>query len=470
MDEPATGQDAAARPGPRSDRRAGLLAALAVLLLTGFVIHDWSSQPASRYVLTVAAVDDHSLELDPYAPYLGIDQARFNGHIYTDKAPYQPLLAAPAYQAYRWAGGDAFPAGFAARRFQKGTNYGLWWVTLWTATVPAAALAVVVRRLVARNHPVQAMPVALATVLGTTILPFAGWLFGHVLAALCVAGAWYLLRRDGPAGSTRSALLAGCLLGIGIGVEYTVALIALVFLVHVLLERRWQRVVAVSAGTVVASIPLLAYNWLAFRNPLETSYQGHLKSFKGQGALGVYNLQLPRMTEVSKALIGSRGLFVLTPIVLMAVVGAVLAIATRSPSRRDAWVALVVLTGMVLVSTGIDGLGGDSPGPRYLIPALPLLAIPLAEVWRRAPMVCAAAGVFGGAWMWIASITTPAVDTSHPAPLRFWINRLRDGDLATNVLTGHAHSWVVLLTTVAGFVALGAALHHARVSESPTAS
>lgn len=439
--------------------------ALAVLLLTGLVIHDWSSQPASRYLLTVAAVDDHALELDPYEAYLGIDQAHFDGHLYTDKAPYQPLLGAPTYQAYRWAGGDPFPQGFSRGRFSEGTNYGLWWVTLWTATIPAAALAVVVRRMVARTDPAVATPVALAIVLGTTILPFAGWLFGHVLAALCIAGAWHLLRRDRPAGSTRSAFLAGCLLGMAIGTEYTVALIAAIFLVDVLLERIWSRVVALSTGTVVATIPMLLYNWAVFRDPFETAYQGHLKSFQGKGALGVYNLQLPRMGELGKALVGSRGLLVLTPIVLLAVLGAMVAIATRSPHRRDAWVALAALAGMVVASTGIDGLGGDSPGPRYLIPALPLLATPLAEAWRRIPRACAAFAAFGGVWMWIASITTPAIDTSHPAPLRFWIDRLRDNDLATNVLTGRHHGWVPLVAAAAGLVAAGAAVHLSRTVE-----
>lgn len=446
---------------PRPTWRVDVPLALAVVLLSGFVIQDWSSQPASRYLLTVAAVDDHSLELDPYAAYLGLDQAHFDGHIYTDKAPYQPLLVAPAYQVYRWAGGDPFPSRFTTRQFHEEPNYGLWWLTLWASTLPAAALAVVIRRLVARVDAGLAAPIASAFVLGTTILPFAGWLFGHVLAALCVAGSWHLLRSQ-TAPPRRTTVFAGCLLGVGIGTDFTVALIALVFLVHLLVDRRWISGVALSAGTVVATVPLLVYNWAVFDNPFETAYQGHLKSFQGEGALGVYNLQLPRLDEVGKALIGTRGLFVLTPIVLLAVAGAAVAIATRSPNRRDAWVGLMALAGMVVISTGVDGLGGDTPGPRYLIPTLPLLAIPLVELWRRAPRPSAIAAVFGGIWMWVASITTPAVHTEERAPLRLWVDRLRDGELTTNVLTGQDHGWVLLVTTAAGLLALAAALRQAR--------
>ncbi len=446
----------------RSGRRAEALIALAVLLLTGFVIQDWSAQPASRYLLTVAAGDDGVLSLDDYESFLGLDQARFDDHIYSDKAPYQPLLAVPAYLAYRSVGGDALPAGFPDGRFQEGTHYGLWWVTIWSSTIPAVGLALVVRRIVARTHPKVATQVALAIVLGTTILPFAGWLFGHVLAALCVAGAWALVRDEREERSPLRPFGAGCLLGIGIGTEYTVALIAVLVLVHVALSRSWRRVVALSAGTVVGTVPLLVYNWLVFDNPLETSYQGNLKNFEGAGALGVYNLQGPRLEEVGKALFGQRGLFVLTPIVAVAVVGAVLAIGQRTQVRRDAIIALAALVGMVVVSTGIDGLGGDSPGPRYLIPALPLLAVPLAAIWQRVPLVCAITAVFGAAWMWIASIADPGLSTTYSTPLRLWLERHVNGDIETNILTGDSHLWVLYVTGVLGIVAALAAVHSSR--------
>ncbi|MFZ6002417.1 MAG: hypothetical protein ACOYXM_00645 [Actinomycetota bacterium] len=440
-------------------RRVELLLAGGLLLVMGLVVHDWSSQPASRYLLTVAAIDDHSLQLDRYSDYLGIDQARSGGHIYSDKAPYQPMLAAPAYQVYRWVGGDPFPAGYASGRFDEATSYGLWWVTLWSSTIPAAAVAIVVRRHVARTQPGVATPVAAAIVLGTTIQPFGGWLFGHVLAALFVIGAWAMLRNNpGSAPPRRNACLAGALLGLGIGTDYTVAAIAVVITASVLIDMMWRSAIALTVGAAVAMVPMLSYNWLAFGDPFETSYQGHLKSFEGQGALGVYNLQLPRADEITKALVGSRGLLVLTPLVLVALIGAGVAIAERGRARRDAVVALCSLVALVAVSTGIDGLGGDSPGPRYLIPALPLLALPLATAWRRAPAVCAIAALFGGGWMWAASVTTPAVDTSHPRPLRVWTQQLADGDLATNVLTGDSHSWILVAASAVGLVAIGAAL------------
>jgi hypothetical protein len=452
--------EAGLRPERHRELRTDLLLAVAILLISGPIIHTWTAQPASRYLLTVAAVDDRTLELDDHEDMLGIDLARFEGHIYSDKAPYQPLLAAPPYALFRALGGEAFPVIAGEERFDRGTHAGLWWVTLWSSTIPAIVLTITVRRLVARVVPGRATVVALAMTLGTTMLPFTSWLFGHVMAAMWVALAWALLRRHEP--STSACVAAGAYLGAGIGTEYTVAVIALLLLVDLALRRRWASAVALSIGTVAGTLPLLAYNWLIFENPFEVSYQGHLENFKGSGAFGVFNLTAPQPDEVARALVSDRGLFVLTPIALCAVLGCWLTIGQRGRERRDGWLGLASLAGLIVVSTGIDGLGGDSPGPRYLIPMFPMLAVPLAVAWRRFPRPCALAAIAGAVTMWMAAITNPYVPSTARNALGTWARQLGDGRLATNILTGRHHSWVLLVTTAAGLVAVVASIRGAR--------
>jgi hypothetical protein len=439
-----------ASPPDRPHRRVELLLALGLLLLAGPLIQEWSAQPASRYLLTVAAVEDRSLELDPYADLLGLDRAEYRGHIYSDKAPYQPLLVAPLLEIYDTVGGDAFPRPadeVTVRDLLDETHRGLWWVALWSSTIPAIALAVVIRRLVLPVHPGVATAVAVALTVGTTVLPFASLLFGHVMAALWVGLAW-LLAREPDAGGP-AVFGAGVALGLAIGTEYSTAVVALALLVAVLVAGGFARAVLLSAGTVVASAPLLLYNWLVFEDPFEVSYQGHLSSFEGEGALGVYNLTLPKPEEMARALIGQKGLFVLTPVMLLAFAGCAYAISAGGRARRDAVFALVAFVAMLLVSTGVDGLGGDTPGPRYLIPVLPLFAVPLAEAWRRQPRACVATALIGTVWMTLASITDPLAPS-----FRAWLRAVPDGELAANVITGHSHTWVILVTTAAGFLLL----------------
>ena len=445
----------------RTSHGVDALIALAILLITGPIIQLWSAQPASRYTLTAAIVDDHTLQIDRYEGVLGIDRAHFDGHTYSDKAPYQPLLAVPPYQLFRALGGEPFPVVDGEQRVNVSTHVGLWWVTFWSATVPAIVLTLTIRRLVRRVHPAVATPVALAMTLGTTILPFTSWLFGHVLAAMWVALALVLLAPEAP--TRRAFAMAGACLGLGIGTEYTVAVLALILLLDILRVRRWGGAAALSIGTVVGTVPLLVYNWLVFRDPFEVSYQGHLPNFQGSGAFGVFNLTLPQADEVARALISDRGLFVLTPVMTVAVVGCLLAISGKSPGRREGWLGLTSLVAFITVSTGIDGLGGDSPGPRYLIPMFPFLAIPLAHVWQRFGRPCAVAAGIGAATMWMAAVTTPDIASTAPNALGTWAERLADGRMASNILTGRDHPWVLVVTALAGLVAIGASLRASRL-------
>ena len=434
--------------------RRDLLLAFGVVLLVGPLMQPWSAQPASRYLLTAAAVEHRTLELDAYDHLLGVDRAEYRGHTYSDKAPYQPLLGVPFLETWEAAGGSGFPGPvgeLTAEGLVDDDNRALWWVTLWTVTVPAALLAVVVRRLVSRTHPPLAYPVAVAMAVGTTLLPFSSLLFAHVLAALLLTLAWFLVREPGP--SSGAVLLAGVCLGFAIGTEYAVAVVAAVVLVAVLLADGFIKGVWLSVGTVLGTLPLLLYNWLVFENPLEVSYQGHLGSFEGEGALGVYNLELPKLDEMYRALLSDKGLFVLTPVMLLAMGGCVLAIAEASRIRRDAVVALVSFGLLLLVTSGVDGLGGSTPGPRYLIPVLPLFAIPLAEVWSRYPRLCIGATVFGFVWMWLATVTDALANQPQD-----WLRDLGDGDLVANVVTGHQHVSLALLSAAAGLALLALAL------------
>lgn len=427
----------------------------AVLLVTGTVLDSWTAQPASRYLLTVAVVDHRTIALDDHADLLQEDQARHGGHVYSDKAPYQPLLAAPFYRAFRAVGGDAFPFGDQRGSPDASFHWGRWWVGLWTASAAGAALCVVLRRLVAQVWPPVATRVALSLSFGTLLLPLSSTLFGHVLSALFLAGGWLLVRRgDLPA---RTAFLAGVLLSAGVGTEFPVAVPAAVVTVAALRAHGPRPALVLAAGGVLGAIPLLTYNWLAFDNPFTTAYQGHLASFSGSGALGVYNLVWPQADELWKSLAGDRGLFTMTPICFLAVAIAGASLRRGSAIRRDATMALVILVAMCFLSTGIDGYGGASPGPRYLVPVLPFLAVPLAEAWHRAPVLCGAATAVGTVPMVLATITVPLIDTDYTQSFRVWVDKAVGGELVPSVPGELLGDWALVATVVLGLACAAAA-------------
>ncbi len=409
--------------------RTELLLVAAVLVLTVPFLRTLSTQPASRYLFTVAVVDDGTVTLDPYRSSLGDDQAIVDGRVISDKAPYQPFATMPVYWAYRAAGGDPFPADVPTGALGETATVGLWLVTLVSSALPAAALAVVIHRHAATLAPAVAAPVALALVVGTVVLPFGSMLFGHVLAALTGFAAWHLVRAEHP----RAARLvgAGALLGASIGVEYPQIVVAAVVGVASIVLLR-QRAAWVAAGGVLGIAPLLAYNSIVFGSPFTTAYQGHLPNFHGSGAFGVYNLVAPQPRQLGLALIGDRGLLTLTPVVLIALVACVVAIRRRTPARTDAVVALVLLAVFVLISTGIDGYGGSSPGPRYLVPIIPFFAHPLAEAfvsWRR---LSVGAALWGAGWMVLATMTDPLYERGNAATID-WLRDAIDGSFQRTI-------------------------------------
>ena len=66
-----------------------------------------TAQPASRYDLTASLAEHGSVDLTPYRKGLGVDHALYKGHLRSDKAPGQPLLAVPVYLAGRAIGAES---------------------------------------------------------------------------------------------------------------------------------------------------------------------------------------------------------------------------------------------------------------------------------------------------------------------------------------------------------------------------
>jgi hypothetical protein len=146
-----------------------------------------------------------------------------------------------------------------------------------------------------------------------------------------------------------------------------------------LLRKRWAVLGGYVAGAVPVALGLLAYQWASTGSAVRSGYQ----SKEWEGESGFFTTHLthpPSPVQLVEILVGSRGLLVFTPVVLLAIVGLV----QRWRSQRDdgALVGLTVLAGFLLLQASwANTYGGDGPGPRYVTPALPFLAIGLAHIW-----------------------------------------------------------------------------------------
>jgi hypothetical protein len=423
-------------PGQRIRRayhrhRADVLLAAVVALLVVPVLQPLMDQQQSRYALTAAIHDHGTVRLDRYE--LGVDRAERGGHAYSDKAPGQPVLALPAYAAYRLLG------GVPAEDDQTLGNLGLWSVSLLTAALPTIGSALLMRRLALRVAPRHATAAALATVTGTMLLPFGTQLFSHALTAFLCLAAYVLLLRD-----ERGALLAsGGLTGLAVASEYSVVLAAVV-LTGVAVLRHRQRALWFVLGGLPFGIALAGYHWAVFGGPFRFPY--HYARIHAAD-VGLVGARFPRPAMLARVLLGERGLFLLTPVVLAGVVGSVLVARDRErPDLRvHGTVALVMFAVFVGLQAGwANPTGGWSPGARYAVPALPFLAVGIARAWERWPGVVIAAALVGTAAMLVATLTLPLAPRSETA-LLWWFERVTEGRTARTLVTWRVGPWGLLV-------------------------
>ena len=126
-----------------------------------------------------------------------------------------------------------------------------------------------------------------------------------------------------------------------------------------------------------------AYDWAAFGAPWRLSYRYVAPEFAKQQGSGFFGIGVPDPSGVFAVLAGNGGLLFVSPVLVLAAYGLV-RLGRRFPV--EAVVAGAIAFVMLLANVGYYlPYGGTSPGPRYAAPALPFLALGLAEAFRRLP-------------------------------------------------------------------------------------
>jgi hypothetical protein len=235
-------------------------------------------------------------------------------------------------------------------------------LTVWIAFLFSWRLSTNVR---------AAVKTALTLGFATLLWPYAKFGFSAPLATLCVLGGtygiWLGVRFD------RQVMLAlgGAGLGGALLVRQELALLCLPLGLWIIVESRhdWRRIVrrGLLAGlpVVAAVLVTLYYNEARFGNPLDTGYLRDETIARGSFWVGVAGLLVSP----------GRSVFVYSP-VMLAGLAALVALRRRDPST------MLLLAGEFLValcfySSFAHWDADRSYGPRYLLPVIPLLVLPL---------------------------------------------------------------------------------------------
>jgi hypothetical protein len=116
----------------------------------------------------------------------------------------------------------------------------------------------------------------------------------------------------------------------------------------------------------------------------------------------------------------------------------------RGEQRAEANTILAVAALYFIYNAGYWlPFGGGTPGPRFLIPALPFVAIGLAYAYRRLPALTLGLAIPSGLLMVIGSITYPLIGRQG---IGTWADWLMEGKLEHTVLTavGVTNAWLAI--------------------------
>jgi hypothetical protein len=413
----------------------------------------------SNYAL-VRALGDGTAKVDTYAWQTG-DLSYVDGHFYSVRAPGLAFLTLPVYEVAAAAGVNRQGVPVPGTPSRDHGALGMIWVLgLVGGALTGIALVLVVRRVAERYSPGLGTATGITVGLATLVLPFSTMFFVHVLSALLGFSAFAVLvgeREEHP--GAEFVLLAGVLAGLAVTSEYALAIVAVVLGVLAVSRRPvLRRGLAYCAGLALGVLPLVLYNRLAFGSVFHLSYADAVKGYASDGRPivglndeGFYGVRAPSLSVARDLLFSDRGLIRLSPVLALSVIG--LYLLYRTGRRAEALTIAAVAVGFLVYDSGyINPFGGESPGPRFLIPAIPFLGVTLGLVYRRFPALTIGFAVASAALMVVATGAETLVGAGAGA---VWRQRISAADFQPTVITwlGAGHGWAGLSLFVVAAVA-----------------
>ncbi|PRQ07113.1 hypothetical protein [Enhygromyxa salina] len=368
---------------------AVLLGAVALVLLAAFPYFEQvrNANELPRLLQAMSLVEQGEWAIDGPSQRgipTGPDVARspVDDRLYPNKPPGASVVGALAYVIAR--------VGAEPPTLREFT----WWARLLAGVVPVLIIAALAWLRLRRDYSGSVSAAAiLLFVFGTPMFVYARLFYGHALAA-CLLYAGVLAIERGIARARVGVVGWGAALAsLAITVEYGAAFaglpIALMFVWPILRDRRVRAdrrshttLAAIALGcALVPVIALSIYQRAAFGSAWVTGYHHAadpgFAQLHGQGLLG---LGAPRWSNVvTHVLSPNTGLLVWSPLVVIACIGLGQLAWRAGPSRREARLQVGIFAAVVLVGLGLSFEGGWRVGPRYLVVALPMLLLGIAE-------------------------------------------------------------------------------------------
>ena len=388
---------------------------LIVFCLLAFVnvyfYHDSGTNGNSRFSLIFAFVRDGHLYIDDYYQTTGGrtgDIAYLNGHFYSDKAIGPTIIGGIAYAPFYWM------KRLINHPSLDPAKMAVTFLVIGLPSTIAGTLMYILCYIWSKSR-LRAFWVTMAVGLGTMCLPYSTVFFSHQFTASLLFSAFFmivLLKERSERVKNGYLFLIGLLLGWALISEYPVALIILALVIYyfsiVWKKPAYGYVRSIAWPTLGGAIPVaitLVYNRLAFNNFFSIGYTNlvdpYFRSEMAKGLMGINwpNLQVLFYTTFHPLL----GIFWQSPVLLLAIAGAVYMIWKRIYRVEAILAAWIIVSYIVIMSGYFLWWGGGSLGARHLIAVLPFFSVLLTFVPKRLNWLFGVLGLISIGQMTIAT-------------------------------------------------------------------
>gem|GEM_PF-1612115 len=378
-------------PEPRAvlGRDLILFSLLVALLTVFFKIYDdtdpryYSSNERPRLFLAHALAERASIEVTAEVKRFGwsIDMAEVNGRFYSDKPILLSFMAAPAVAVYRHLTDGKVIEGDA-----------LWFVKA-TTLVPFAILFFWLMYgavfSFSRSRELS-LAIAWSSFLGTPVSTYFTVFFSHSVTAALLLAFFLAVRRMCAAPRSAGLFFTGLLGGLIFINEYQAAVPLAILSIHLFIGLKEKRTITrFIAGAFSIALLFMAYNLAAFGKPISfgVSHES-FDLFREMHQEGFYGITWPNGYALADCLWSIKmGVFTLSPFLLFAIAG--FRRRWHEDRRETIAIGAVIVSYFYLVSSLSNWHGGWAFGARYLVPAVPLIALMAAygidDLVRRHP-------------------------------------------------------------------------------------
>lgn len=405
------------------------LIALLTVFLYAWQNHSGSyDNAASRLDLAYSLAVRNTPSIDAYHGNT-IDKAFYNGHFYSDKAPGLSLAAWPVIKIL-----SIIAPGVALHPENQSLN---WFIIFVVIGLPSLASLYCLYYICSNLNGAPAVLPVMIYAAGSLALPYSTLFYSHQFCAALLVFMLFLYFKDlyvSRSATFASGVFYGLLAGMTTISEYATIIPAIIILgAAVINSKKLSHAAGMIAGAIVPGAVLLWYNKACFGNPFHIGYMYEVNDwFRTEMSKGAGGVTFPSVKALFNLLfLPQRGLLWEHPFLLLTVPGVILMLKSEKSVKNISIISIFVSSAVILINASYyEPYGGFSPGPRFLVPALPFLFIAASFAWSRLGDVLkglfAGAGLFSMILFTLINAVEPHVPHIYMSPLMDFIVPLLD--------------------------------------------